>query len=40
MSTNRGVDKGSVPIYRLEEVQPVSEDHLIQLRLIKAIVRL
>lgn len=40
MSTKRGVDKGSVPIYKLEEVQPVSEDQLIQLRLTRAIIKL
>lgn len=40
VSTSSGVDKGSVPIYRLEEIQPVSEDQLIQLRLAKAIIKL
>lgn len=38
--TNRGVDRGSVPIYKLEVAQPVSESHLSQLRLIRAMRRL
>lgn len=40
VSTSRGVDKGSVPRYELEEVQPVSKGHLIQVRLIRAMARL
>lgn len=37
MSTKRGVDKGSVAKYRLEAVQPVSDVHFSQERLIRAI---
>lgn len=40
VSTSRGVDRGSVPKYELEEAQPVSKGHLIQVRLVRAIVRL
>ena len=35
-----GVDRGSIPIYRLEAVQPVSRGHLSQVRLAIAIIRL
>lgn len=38
--TRRGVERGSVPIYRLVVVQPVSEFHFNQVRLTKAIRRL
>lgn len=40
MRTNKGIDRGSIPIYRLDIIQPVSDDHLIQVKLIKAIIRL
>lgn len=38
--TSRGVDRGSVAIYKLVVVQPVSKDHLIKVKLIRAITRL
>lgn len=40
MSTKRGVDRGSVPIYVLEDAQSVSEGQLIQVRLNRAIIKL
>ena len=40
MRTSSGVDRGSVPMYKLEAVQPVSRGHLSQVRLIMAMIRL
>lgn len=40
VSTRSGVDSGSVPIYVLEKVQPVSVAQLIQCRLSRAISKL
>lgn len=40
VSTRRGVDKGSVARYILEEAHPVSDVHFSQVRLIRAIKRL
>lgn len=38
--TRRGVDKGSVAIYRLSEAQPVSDRLSSQVRLASAMIRL
>lgn len=40
VSTNRGVDSGSVARYELEAAHPVSDVHLNQVKLISAISRL
>lgn len=40
VSTRRGVDRGSVARYMLEEVHPASDVHFSQVRLMKAIKRL
>lgn len=40
VSTRRGVDKGSVAIYRLREAQPVSDRFSSQARLASAMIRL
>lgn len=40
VSTRRGVERGSVAMYRLREVQPVSDRLFSQLRLARAISRL
>lgn len=40
MRTRRGVDKGSVAMYRFNEVQPVSDRLSNQVRLASAIIRL
>lgn len=40
MRTSRGVDRGSVAMWRLRDDQPVSAGLISQLRLIRAIIRL
>lgn len=40
MSTSRGVERGSVAMYRLSEDQPVSDRFFNQVRLTSAISRL